>query len=237
MKPFGIGSNFDDLKANNVISTYQRENVWHPYYEQNVDEMDFKEKMIAAAEEKKMTNLGGVAIQELQKQLMQHDEDVRTAEDAGKRAELGITKNKNFNFKDKIAELKKREEEDANIQVIDPFTVKVRRITQEITEDDLFTAMSKFGEISRVKIPTHEDTGATKGIGFVTFKRPEDTTAALEDGHIKFEFFELPIEAATISKQRAEMLQSRGRDRPDRGDRGERGERRFGGEGDNKWRD
>jgi hypothetical protein len=45
-----------------VISTVQRENVWHPYYESNLEEMDFKEKILAAAEEKKMANLGGVAI-------------------------------------------------------------------------------------------------------------------------------------------------------------------------------
>ena len=67
LKPFGIGTNFDDLKTNSVISTVQRENVWHPFYEINLEEMDFKEKMIAAAEEKKMQNLGGTEIQELTK--------------------------------------------------------------------------------------------------------------------------------------------------------------------------
>jgi hypothetical protein len=36
--------------------------VWHPYYEINLEEMDFKEKMIAAAEEKRMQNLGGIEI-------------------------------------------------------------------------------------------------------------------------------------------------------------------------------
>ncbi len=61
-KPFGIGTNFEDLKTNSVISTIQRENVWHPYYEINLEEMDFKEKMIAAAEEKRMQNLGGIEI-------------------------------------------------------------------------------------------------------------------------------------------------------------------------------
>jgi hypothetical protein len=64
--PFGIGNSFEDLKTNNVISTVQRENVWHPYYESNIEEMDFKEKMMAAAEEKRMANLGGSAVTELQ---------------------------------------------------------------------------------------------------------------------------------------------------------------------------
>ena len=53
----------------------QRENVWHPYYELNVEEMDFKEKMIAAAEEKRLANIGGQAIQDLQRQLQQMNED------------------------------------------------------------------------------------------------------------------------------------------------------------------
>jgi len=80
MKPFGIGTSFDDLKTNSAITTVQRENVWHPYYEVIIDEMDFKEKMIAAAEEKKMANVGGTAITELQKQLQAHDENVRVAD-------------------------------------------------------------------------------------------------------------------------------------------------------------
>ena len=45
----GIGEGFDDLKMNSVISTVQRENVWHPYYEVNLEgEMDFKEKVLQA---------------------------------------------------------------------------------------------------------------------------------------------------------------------------------------------
>jgi hypothetical protein len=72
-KPFGIGSGFEDLKTNSVISTIQRENVWHPFYEINVEEMDFKEKLISAAEEKKLKSLGGAEIIELQKQLNIHE--------------------------------------------------------------------------------------------------------------------------------------------------------------------
>lgn len=68
-KPFGIGNTYDDLKANSVIATVQRENVWHPFYESVLEEMDFKEKMMAAAEEKKLANLGGSVVTELQKKL------------------------------------------------------------------------------------------------------------------------------------------------------------------------
>lgn len=48
IKPFGIGTNFEDLKMNSVVATVQRENVWHPYYELNIEaEMDFKDQLQA----------------------------------------------------------------------------------------------------------------------------------------------------------------------------------------------
>lgn len=75
-KPFGIGTSFEDLKTNNVISTIQRENVWHPYYELNHDEMDFKEKMIAAAAEKQIANIGGDELSKLKTQLTNFDQTV-----------------------------------------------------------------------------------------------------------------------------------------------------------------
>ncbi len=55
------------MKINSVISIVHRENVWHPFYEINVEEMDFREKLISAAEEKKLKSLGGAEIVELQK--------------------------------------------------------------------------------------------------------------------------------------------------------------------------
>ena len=77
IKPFGIGTSFEDLKTNAAISTVQRENVWISAFEHNFEELDFKEKMIAAAEEKKLANMGGAAISDLQKQLQAHDEGVK----------------------------------------------------------------------------------------------------------------------------------------------------------------
>ena len=65
--PFGIGQGFDDLKTNAAICTVHREHVWHPYYEVHLEEMDFKEKMLHAHEEKKLANVGGAAMTELQK--------------------------------------------------------------------------------------------------------------------------------------------------------------------------
>ena len=53
IKPFGVGTSHDDLKTNSAITTVQRENVWHPFYEVVIEEMDFAEKMKKAAEDKK----------------------------------------------------------------------------------------------------------------------------------------------------------------------------------------
>jgi len=80
MKPFGIGASFDDLKTNSAITTVQRENVWHPFYEVVIEEMDFAEKMKQAAMDKKRDNVGGVAITELQQKLLAHDEGVKIAD-------------------------------------------------------------------------------------------------------------------------------------------------------------
>ena len=108
-----------------------------------------------------------------------------------------------------MEELKKRDQEEGEKQVIDPYTVKVRKLMQEISEADLQDMMSKFGEIQRCRIPIDEETKQNKGIGFITFKRSEDATLAVEEGRVKYEYFELPVEAATISKARAEQMKAR----------------------------
>ena len=84
-------------------------------------------------------------------------------------------------------------------QVNDPYTVKVRKIYRDLTEDELRTMMSQFGEITRVKIPVDE-TGAYKGLGFVTFRKSEDCDKAIEQGYLQYEFTELPCERATMSQ-------------------------------------
>ena len=84
------------------MSTVQRENVWHPYYEINLDEMDFKEKMLAAAESKKLQNPGGVEIDEIQKQLISHDQDVQRTEDDTKNGVAPSKREKGFNLQEKL---------------------------------------------------------------------------------------------------------------------------------------
>jgi hypothetical protein len=41
------------LKTNSAITTVQRENIWHPFYEVVIEDMDFAEKMKKAAEDKR----------------------------------------------------------------------------------------------------------------------------------------------------------------------------------------
>jgi hypothetical protein len=44
IKPFGIKTDYDSIRQNINLTSIQRENVWHPYYEIKVEEEDFKEK-------------------------------------------------------------------------------------------------------------------------------------------------------------------------------------------------
>ena len=74
---------------------------------------------------------------------------------------------------------KKREEDkyDSNIPQEDPYTVKLRNLSCEISEDDIFEAMKKFGEIIKVKIPVEElRNGKTRmyGFAFVTYRNIDE---------------------------------------------------------------
>jgi len=68
-----------------------------------------------------------------------------------------------------------------------------------MTESELLEIMKKFGEVTRVRIP-RDDNGRTKGIAFASFRKPEDCTKVAEEGTIRYEFYELPVEQATMSK-------------------------------------
>ena len=123
-----------------------------------------------------------------------------------------------------MRELKKKEEVDENTPVIDPKTVKIRGINNEIKEEDLKELLAEFGFIVRARIPMNED-GTNKGIGFVNFSMAESATKAIEYGFMKFDYYELPIERATQSKAQMER-QAKFGDRPRGdfgGDRGGRG--------------
>lgn len=85
-------------------------------------------------------------------------------------------------------------------QVIDPFTVKVIRIPYEMSEDELREIMEKFGPVNRVKIPVDQETGLSRGIGFATFRTSEDCTKVIDEGSIRYEYQEVQVARATMSK-------------------------------------
>ena len=141
--------------------------------------------------------------------------------------------------------MKKKDEEEDQKPVVDPYTVKIRKLNNEVTEEDLRTLLAPFGEITRVKIPMDEERGTNKGIGFVTFKSQVSTSDAVKEGYVKYDFYELPVEPATQSKGRMDRMGDGrgdrggfgggerggfrgGRGGGDRGDRGDRGGDRGG---------
>ena len=107
---------------------------------------------------------------------------------------MGLTKPKKYNVADTIARLKQQEKIDEDTPVVDPYTVKIRKFPNDLTENDLREIMSKFGEVTRCKIPWDAERNENKGIGFVTFKNTSSTRDALSEGFIKYDVFEYPIE-------------------------------------------
>ena len=68
---------------------------------------------------------------------------------------------------------------------IDPYTVKIRRLPNEVTENDLNQIFSIFGEVARCKIPMDLDKNCNKGIGFITFTTIDACSAAIRLKSIK----------------------------------------------------
>jgi RNA recognition motif-containing protein len=67
----------------------------------------------------------------------------------------------------------------------------LRGLTNEITEEDIWQAMKRFGEIIKVKIPMEELRNGkkrSKGFAFVTFKRDEEATKAIDEAELSVEF-------------------------------------------------
>jgi U1 small nuclear ribonucleoprotein len=121
------------------------------------------------------------------------------------RVKAGLAPKKAFNLQDKLRALKLKDSEKEEEKVIDPYTVKVRKFHSEMNEHDLRDIMKVYGEITRVKVPMDQDYPTrNKGIGFVTFAKSEDCTAVIDEGSIKYEFYELPVERAFYSAGMAE---------------------------------
>jgi RNA recognition motif-containing protein len=131
----------------------QRENVWHPYYEVKLEEEDFKEKYQRQRAEKRESEMMNKDIAEIESKLKSLEEKERQEQMQLLEAQNGGDKKKTFNLKS--LQDRKREEEkfEQSVPVDDPYTIKLRSLTNDITEEDIFVAMKKFGEIVKVKIP------------------------------------------------------------------------------------
>lgn len=197
IKPFGIGNNEDDLRQNVNLTSIQRENVWHPYYEIKIEEEDFKDKYQRAQKEKKEKAMMNQDIEEIENKLKSLEEKERQEQKDQQDAAEG--KKKGFDIK-KLLE-KKREEEKIldSIPQEDYQTIKLRNISNDITEEDIYASMIRFGEIIKVKIPQEELRNGKKrnrGFAFVTFKLIESASRALEQGEVTVQFATLEIERA-----------------------------------------
>ena len=180
------------------MTSVQRENVWHPYYEVKLEEEDFKEKYQRQRAEKRETELMSKDIVEIENKLKSLEEKERQEALQQLEAANGIQK-KTFNLKDLQARKREEEKTEQNIPVDDPFTIKLRSLTNDISEDDIWNVMKRFGEIIKVKIPMEELRNGRKrgkGFAFVTFKTKESASKAIEEGEIAIEFATLQIERA-----------------------------------------
>ena len=198
LRPFGIGTTEDDIRQNVNLTSVQRENVWHPYYEVKLEEEDFKEKYQRQRAEKRETEIMNKDIAEIESKLKSLEERERQEQLMLLESASG-EKKKVFNIKATLERKREEEKIEAAIPQDDPLTVKLRSLTNEITEDDIYNVMKRFGEIVKVKIPMEELRNGrkrSKGFAFVTFKKEEQATKAIDEGEVAVEFATLQIERA-----------------------------------------
>ena len=67
---FGIGGGADAIRGNAHITMLHRDNVWHPYYEIQMEEDNLANK-IRDQQAKKPKNIGGSEVADLEKDLAQ----------------------------------------------------------------------------------------------------------------------------------------------------------------------
>jgi len=99
IKPFGIGHNEDEVRQNINLTSIQRENVWHPYYEIKVEEEDFKEKIQAKQREKK-EKAANQDIDELESKIKALEEKER--QEAMAQSDGTADKKKTYNYQERI---------------------------------------------------------------------------------------------------------------------------------------
>lgn len=98
LKPFGYGATDDDVRQNVNLTSVQRENVWHPYYEIKVEEENFKEKLQRQKREQREADVVGGDVADLESKLKQLEDKERQEQQALLDAANSSTK-KSFDLK------------------------------------------------------------------------------------------------------------------------------------------
>ncbi|CDW73487.1 nucleic acid-binding protein [Stylonychia lemnae] len=198
IKPFGIGNSEDEVRQNVNLTSIQRENVWHPYYEIKVEEEDFKEKIQAKQKEKKEQE-GNLEIKELEKKIQALEEKERQEQQDQFELSQGGPKKKLFDFAAIQRQKKQDEIQEMSIPQEDPYTVKLKNLSSDITEEDIERVMARFGNVIKTKIPKEElKNGRFRSYGFayVSFDTIESAQLALAEKEVNVEYATLDIEVA-----------------------------------------
>lgn len=73
---FGVNKDLEGIKANIGLTLVQREDIWHPYYEQKLEEESLTQKLRKNIEQKKLLmGGGGQQIEALEAQLQQMERE------------------------------------------------------------------------------------------------------------------------------------------------------------------
>lgn len=59
-------------------------------------------------------------------------------------------------------------------------SIYIGNLSYSVTEDDLTTTFSEYGEVKRVQVPTDRETGRVRGFAFVEMSSDDEETAAIE---------------------------------------------------------
>ena len=123
------------------MTTVHRENVWHPYYEINIEEEDLA-TIYRNAQKKTNDNatVDGVKVSQIEAKLENMDKAHRDEKDQMQAEKTGdaVPKKKVLNFAEVIAKKQAEEEEKKNKQVRDPKGIKLQGLSQDVVEKELY---------------------------------------------------------------------------------------------------
>ena len=59
-------------------------------------------------------------------------------------------------------------------------SIYIGNLSYYVSEEDLTTTFSEYGEVKRVQVPTDRETGRVRGFAFVEMSSDDEETAAIE---------------------------------------------------------